>query len=46
MFGARFKVTEVSLKGPYFGQAAWFNNFHPEKVPSAVERYQKEVSLH
>lgn len=30
-------------QGPYFGQAAWFLNFHPEKIPSAVERYIKEV---
>jgi glutathione S-transferase len=28
---------------PYFGQLAWFNLFHPEKVPSAVDRYQKEI---
>lgn len=28
---------------PYFGQAFWFMRFHPEKVPSAVERYQKEI---
>jgi len=34
---------QISGQGPYFGQAAWFGNFHPEKVPSAVTRYQKEV---
>ncbi len=28
---------------PYFGQAFWFLRLHPEKVPSAVERYQKEI---
>ena len=28
---------------PYFGQAFWFIKFHPEKVPSAIERYQKET---
>ena len=28
---------------PYFGQAGWFKLFHPEKVPSALERYQKEI---
>lgn len=28
---------------PYFGQAVWFSKFHPEKIPSAVERYQKEI---
>lgn len=26
-----------------YGQLMWFQNYHPEKVPSAVERYEKEV---
>ena len=30
-------------RSPYFGQAIWFMKYHPERVPSAVERYQKEV---
>jgi len=30
-------------QGPYYGQATWFNNFHSEKIPSAIERYQAEV---
>ncbi|THH33254.1 hypothetical protein EUX98_g909 [Antrodiella citrinella] len=34
---------QVSGQGPYFGQAAWFSNFHPEKIPSAIERYQSEI---
>lgn len=34
---------QVSGQGPYFGQAAWFGNFHPEKLPSAQERYIKEI---
>jgi len=34
---------QVSGQGPYFGQAAWFNNFHSEKLPSAIERYGKEI---
>lgn len=34
---------QVSGQGPYYGQAAWFQNFHAEKLPSAIERYQKEV---
>ncbi|ETI19755.1 hypothetical protein G647_08768 [Cladophialophora carrionii CBS 160.54] len=34
---------QMSGQGPYFGQAAWFKNYHPEKVPSAVERYVREV---
>ncbi len=23
---------------------AWFSNFHPEKLPSAIERYAKEIN--
>ncbi|KAI0793550.1 glutathione S-transferase C-terminal-like protein [Fomes fomentarius] len=34
---------QASGQGPYFGQAFWFLRLHPEKVPSAVERYQKEI---
>lgn len=34
---------QMSGQGPYFGQAAWFNQFHPEKIPSAQERYEAEV---
>ncbi|KAL9056963.1 MAG: hypothetical protein Q9162_002629 [Coniocarpon cinnabarinum] len=34
---------QVSGQGPYFGQASWFLNFHPEKIPSAIERYRNEV---
>lgn len=34
---------QMSGQGPYFGQAAWFGNFHPEKLPSAIDRYVKEI---
>eukprot|EP01088_Endostelium_zonatum_P017309 TRINITY_DN503_c0_g1_i1.p1 TRINITY_DN503_c0_g1~~TRINITY_DN503_c0_g1_i1.p1 ORF type:complete len:225 (-),score=46.39 TRINITY_DN503_c0_g1_i1:9-683(-) len=34
---------QASGQGPYFGQLAWFKFFHSEKIPSAVERYSKEV---
>lgn len=34
---------QTSGQGPYFGQAAWFTIYHPEKVPSAVERYVNEI---
>ncbi|RPD81647.1 glutathione S-transferase C-terminal-like protein [Lentinus tigrinus ALCF2SS1-7] len=34
---------QASGQGPYFGQAIWFMRYHSEKVPSAVERYQKEI---
>lgn len=30
-------------QGPYFGQATWFGRFHPEKVPSATDRYVTEI---
>ena len=35
---------QVSGQGPYYGQAAWFKKFHSEQVPSAIERYNKEVN--
>jgi glutathione S-transferase len=35
---------QVSGQGPYYGQASWFKKFHPEKVPSALERYVKEIN--
>lgn len=34
---------QMSGQGPYYGQAMWFLRFHPEKLPSAVERYQNEA---
>ncbi|KAJ5105051.1 Glutathione transferase [Penicillium alfredii] len=34
---------QMSGQGPYFGQAVWFTRYHPEKVPSAQERYIKEI---
>ncbi|KAH9810468.1 glutathione S-transferase [Melampsora americana] len=34
---------QSSGQGPYFSQAIWFKSFHPEKFPSAIERYQNEV---
>ncbi|RDX42823.1 glutathione S-transferase C-terminal-like protein [Lentinus brumalis] len=34
---------QASGQGPYFGQYFWFARYHPEKVPSAIERYQKET---
>ncbi|TBU37203.1 glutathione S-transferase C-terminal-like protein [Dichomitus squalens] len=34
---------QASGQGPYFGQAVWFLRSHPEQVPSAIERYRKEV---
>lgn len=34
---------QVSGQAPYYGQASWFINFHPEKVQSAVDRYVQEM---
>jgi glutathione S-transferase len=34
---------QVSGQGPYFGQAVWFLNHHPERLPSAVDRYVNEI---
>jgi len=34
---------QVSGQGPYFGQVTWFKLRHPERIPSALERYQKEA---
>ncbi|KAI5476555.1 hypothetical protein MNV49_007502 [Pseudohyphozyma bogoriensis] len=34
---------QTSGQGPYYGQLGWFKLFHPEKIPSAIERYEKEI---
>ncbi|KAK7512937.1 glutathione-s-transferase theta, gst [Phyllosticta citriasiana] len=35
---------QMSGQGPYWGQKAWFSNFHPEKnITSAIERYANEI---
>ncbi|KAI0903460.1 glutathione S-transferase [Ustulina deusta] len=34
---------QMSGQGPYYGQVSWFNHLHPEKIPSAIERYANEV---
>ncbi|KAI0090826.1 glutathione S-transferase [Irpex rosettiformis] len=34
---------QASGQGPYFGQFMWFNRMHPEKIPSAIERYANET---
>lgn len=33
----------MSGQGPYFGQKGWFEMFHQEKLPSAIERYRNEI---
>ncbi|KAK7676802.1 hypothetical protein QCA50_007388 [Cerrena zonata] len=34
---------QSSGQGPYFGQFHWFSARHPEKFPSAIERYRTET---
>ncbi|KUJ06634.1 glutathione S-transferase Ure2-like protein [Mollisia scopiformis] len=34
----------ASGQGPYYGQLGWFKLYHEEKIPSAIERYVKEVN--
>ncbi|XXH01736.1 hypothetical protein Hte_008097 [Hypoxylon texense] len=34
---------QMSGRGPYYGQASWFIHLHPDKIPSAIERYSSEV---
>ncbi|KAF2083209.1 glutathione S-transferase [Saccharata proteae CBS 121410] len=35
---------QVSGQGPYYGQKAWFSNFHSEKnITSAIDRYANEI---
>ncbi|KAJ5121699.1 Bcgst6 [Penicillium atrosanguineum] len=36
-------IEYLSGQGPYYGQAGWFTNMHPEKIPSAIERYSNEI---
>ncbi|KAI9790209.1 MAG: glutathione S- transferase, nitrogen catabolite repression regulator [Piccolia ochrophora] len=34
---------QMSGQGPYVGQFAWFVNYHPEKIESAVTRYKDQT---
>ncbi|KAK7190046.1 hypothetical protein DPSP01_006343 [Paraphaeosphaeria sporulosa] len=34
---------QATGQGPYYGQLVWFNFFHSERLPSAVQRYAAEV---
>ncbi|KAI0477871.1 glutathione S-transferase [Xylariaceae sp. FL0804] len=34
---------QTSGQGPYYGQCGWFQHLHPEKYPSAIERYASEI---
>ncbi|KAH8838713.1 hypothetical protein MCOR27_010833 [Pyricularia oryzae] len=35
---------QTTGQGPYYGQFVWFTKYHEPKVPSAVERYAKEIN--
>jgi len=35
---------QASGQGPYYGQYGWYRLFAPEVIPSALERYAKEVN--
>ena len=35
---------QVTGQGPYYGQCIWFKKWHPERIPSAIERYAKEIN--
>lgn len=35
---------QASGQGPYYGQYGWFRLFAPEEIPSALDRYAKEVN--
>jgi glutathione S-transferase len=34
---------QTSGQGPYYGQGFWFKAYHPERLPSAIERYVNEI---
>ena len=35
---------QATGQGPYYGQASWFKKYHHEQLPTALERYVKEVN--
>ncbi|KAH9844885.1 glutathione S-transferase [Teratosphaeria destructans] len=39
----QFLHFQMSGQGPPTGQAVWFMMFHPEKLPSVIERFQNET---
>jgi len=43
-YAKQWAYFQVSGQGPYYGQAAWFKKYHAEQLPSAIERYNKEVN--
>ncbi|KAK8051369.1 URE2 protein [Apiospora rasikravindrae] len=39
----QFLIFQVSGQGPYYGQLVFFQYFHPEKVKSAIQRYEEQT---
>ncbi|KAL7268318.1 hypothetical protein RUND412_009064 [Rhizina undulata] len=39
----QYLMFQMSGQGPYYGQAVFFSRFHPEHLPSAIERYMNEI---
>ncbi|KAK8075402.1 glutathione S-transferase II [Apiospora hydei] len=35
---------QMSGQGPYYGTSGWFIHLHPETLPSAIDRYTKQVT--
>jgi len=40
---AQWLFFQVSGQGPYYGQVTWFERYHAERLPSAIDRYVNEV---
>jgi glutathione S-transferase len=34
---------QISGQGPYYGQSTWFHHLHPEKIDSAIARYDEQI---
>ncbi|KAK9455949.1 putative glutathione S-transferase Ure2-like protein [Dipodascopsis uninucleata] len=43
-YAKQWLYLQTTGQGPYYGQAVWFKKYHPEQLPSAVERYVKEIN--
>ncbi|KAI0876145.1 glutathione S-transferase [Hypoxylon argillaceum] len=35
---------QTTGQGPYYGQAVWFTKLQSEKIPTAIDRYVKEIN--
>ena len=42
-FPDTFEAPLRSEHSAYFSQSLWFQRFHSEKIPSAIERYNDEI---